>query len=249
MSSRFIRSDGTGLGVKMAPGAKVSRTSASPSKLGASDGLDVSGRTAPMAQPALMREDRMRAKAEASANSKTHIQGEENGAGECLRMPGAEHSKQFEAQQDWGVGSKPNNKPLQLAQVTHLAGVRQGPRPKDLADSTAACMNWALPMEAQRPKVTAKTVRERVVPPWVMDRRDNEFGEERAAVEAARPTPKTTASEKRAMMNRIKMLSKELSATSLSRKALESQLKELQALKTASMEVDKLNPVGISAEN
>ena len=49
--------------------------------------------------------------------------------------------------------------PLQLAQVTHLAGVRQGPRPKDLADSTAACMNWALPMEAQRPKVTAKTVR------------------------------------------------------------------------------------------
>jgi len=110
MSSRFIRSDGTGLGVKMAPGAKVSRTSASPSKLGASDGLDVSGRTAPMAQPALMREDRMRAKAEASANSKTHIQGEENGAGECLRMPGAEHSKQFEAQQDWGVGSKPNNK-------------------------------------------------------------------------------------------------------------------------------------------
>jgi len=61
--------------------------------------------------------------------------------------------------------------------------------------------------------------------------------------------PQTTASEKRAMMNRIKMLSKELSATSLSRKALESQLKELQALKTASMEVDKLNPVGISAEN
>jgi hypothetical protein len=71
--------------------------------------LDVSGRTAPfMAQPALMREDRMRAKAEASGNSKPHIQGEENGAGECLRMPG--HSKQFEAQQDWGVGSKPNNK-------------------------------------------------------------------------------------------------------------------------------------------
>ena len=33
-------------------------------------------------------------------------------------------------------------------------------------------------------------VRARVVPPWVMDRRDHEFGEERAAVERALVLPK-----------------------------------------------------------
>jgi chaperonin cofactor prefoldin len=50
------------------------------------------------------------------------------------------------------------------------------------------------------------------------------------------------------MMNRIKVLSKELSSTALSRKALESQLKELQAMKAVSGMVDAGNPVGIYSE-
>jgi hypothetical protein len=113
MASRFVRSDGTGLGEKVAPGATKAQPQRGPSPLKATTNtLDSSGRSALLAQPALMREDRLRAREDANggANGKAHVQGEESGAGECLRFKGTEHNTMFEAQTDWGVGSKPNNK-------------------------------------------------------------------------------------------------------------------------------------------
>jgi hypothetical protein len=82
-----------------------------------------------------------------------------------LLTPSAPLTCSFYSRAWWSDLSNPvlvgrdGSQPLQLAQVTPLAGIRQGPRPKDLSDSTAACLNWALPVELTRPQVNAKTVR------------------------------------------------------------------------------------------
>jgi hypothetical protein len=84
MASRFVRSDGTGLGEKVAPGATKAQPQRGPSPLKATTNtLDSSGRSALLAQPALMREERLRAREDANggANGKAHVQGEESGAG------------------------------------------------------------------------------------------------------------------------------------------------------------------------